>query len=62
MNSLLDGAHTLTCALMLLNTDLHGHVSRGLTKGSLEDTPPHETSTPESLRAPSKLTGLCALP
>uniref|UniRef100_A0A8C6AAV0 SEC7 domain-containing protein n=1 Tax=Marmota marmota marmota TaxID=9994 RepID=A0A8C6AAV0_MARMA len=22
-----DGAHTLTCALMLLNTDLHGHVS-----------------------------------
>lgn len=21
-----DGAHTLTCALMLLNTDLHGHV------------------------------------
>uniref|UniRef100_A0A8C3R5U1 SEC7 domain-containing protein n=1 Tax=Cyanoderma ruficeps TaxID=181631 RepID=A0A8C3R5U1_9PASS len=20
-----DGAHTLTCALMLLNTDLHGH-------------------------------------
>lgn len=25
----LDGIHTLTCALMLLNTDLHGHVSRG---------------------------------
>lgn len=24
-----DGAHTLTCALMLLNTDLHGHVSTG---------------------------------
>lgn len=23
---LADGAHTLTCALMLLNTDLHGHV------------------------------------
>lgn len=22
-----DGIHTLTCALMLLNTDLHGHVS-----------------------------------
>ena len=22
----LDGIHTLTCALMLLNTDLHGHV------------------------------------
>uniref|UniRef100_A0A8C6XYE7 Pleckstrin and Sec7 domain containing n=1 Tax=Naja naja TaxID=35670 RepID=A0A8C6XYE7_NAJNA len=22
-----DGAHTLACALMLLNTDLHGHVS-----------------------------------
>uniref|UniRef100_A0A4W3HCL7 SEC7 domain-containing protein n=1 Tax=Callorhinchus milii TaxID=7868 RepID=A0A4W3HCL7_CALMI len=22
-----DGVHTLTCALMLLNTDLHGHVS-----------------------------------
>lgn len=27
INSPLDGAHTLTCALMLLNTDLHGHVS-----------------------------------
>lgn len=27
VNSALDGAHTLTCALMLLNTDLHGHVS-----------------------------------
>ena len=25
----LDGIHTLTCALMLLNTDLHGHVSWG---------------------------------
>lgn len=25
----LDGIHTLTCALMLLNTDLHGHVSCG---------------------------------
>lgn len=24
-----DGAHTLTCALMLLNTDLHGHVNIG---------------------------------
>lgn len=24
-----DGAHTLTCALMLLNTDLHGHVCTG---------------------------------
>ncbi|MGH0150783.1 UNVERIFIED_CONTAM: hypothetical protein FKN15_048517 [Acipenser sinensis] len=24
-----DGVHTLTCALMLLNTDLHGHVSEG---------------------------------
>lgn len=24
-----DGIHTLTCALMLLNTDLHGHVSAG---------------------------------
>ncbi|XP_060152268.1 PH and SEC7 domain-containing protein 2 isoform X4 [Globicephala melas] len=24
-----DGIHTLTCALMLLNTDLHGHVVRG---------------------------------
>lgn len=24
--STVDGAHTLTCALMLLNTDLHGHV------------------------------------
>lgn len=22
-----DSVHTLTCALMLLNTDLHGHVS-----------------------------------
>lgn len=29
----LDGIHTLTCALMLLNTDLHGHVSRGGRKG-----------------------------
>uniref|UniRef100_A0A4W5P2Y5 SEC7 domain-containing protein n=1 Tax=Hucho hucho TaxID=62062 RepID=A0A4W5P2Y5_9TELE len=25
-----DGAHTLTCALMLLNTDLHGHVCTAL--------------------------------
>lgn len=25
-----DGAHTLTCALMLLNTDLHGHVCTGV--------------------------------
>ena len=25
----LDGIHTLTYALMLLNTDLHGHVSWG---------------------------------
>lgn len=25
--SLPDAVHTLTCALMLLNTDLHGHVS-----------------------------------
>ncbi|XP_048371315.1 PH and SEC7 domain-containing protein 2 [Sphaerodactylus townsendi] len=25
-----DGIHTLTCALMLLNTDLHGHVNSGL--------------------------------
>lgn len=23
-----DGVHALTCALMLLNTDLHGHVRR----------------------------------
>lgn len=30
----LDGAHTLTCALMLLNTDLHGHVSEGMASGS----------------------------
>lgn len=29
INPPLDGAHTLTCALMLLNTDLHGHVSWG---------------------------------
>lgn len=33
-NSPLDGAHTLTCALMLLNTDLHGHVSGGMASGS----------------------------
>uniref|UniRef100_A0A670Y7J7 SEC7 domain-containing protein n=1 Tax=Pseudonaja textilis TaxID=8673 RepID=A0A670Y7J7_PSETE len=26
-STLEDGIHTLTCALMLLNTDLHGHVS-----------------------------------
>uniref|UniRef100_A0A8V5H8P4 Uncharacterized protein n=1 Tax=Melopsittacus undulatus TaxID=13146 RepID=A0A8V5H8P4_MELUD len=26
LRSELNGAHTLTCALMLLNTDLHGHV------------------------------------
>lgn len=32
INSPLDGAHTLTCALMLLNTDLHGHVSWGRGK------------------------------
>lgn len=25
-----DGVHCLTCAMMLLNTDLHGHVSVGL--------------------------------
>lgn len=25
-----DAVHTLTCALMLLNTDLHGQVSVGL--------------------------------
>lgn len=30
----LDGIHTLTCALMLLNTDLHGHVSWGSIKGT----------------------------
>ena len=30
-----DGAHTLTCALMLLNTDLHGHVWTACTKFSL---------------------------
>jgi hypothetical protein len=30
----LDGIHTLTCALMLLNTDLHGHVSWGSVKGT----------------------------
>lgn len=30
VSSTLDGAHTLTCALMLLNTDLHGHVSGGM--------------------------------
>ena len=29
----IDGIHTLTCALMLLNTDLHGHVSRGGREG-----------------------------
>lgn len=29
----LDGIHTLTCALMLLNTDLHGHVSWGSPGG-----------------------------
>ena len=27
---LLDGVHCLTCAMMLLNTDLHGHVSVGV--------------------------------
>lgn len=32
-----DGIHTLTCALMLLNTDLHGHVSTALRKA---DIPP----------------------
>lgn len=38
----LDGIHTLTCALMLLNTDLHGHVSRGGRKGAcLLTDPPH---------------------
>uniref|UniRef100_A0A8C6JZ75 Uncharacterized protein n=1 Tax=Melopsittacus undulatus TaxID=13146 RepID=A0A8C6JZ75_MELUD len=30
-----DGAHTLTCALMLLNTDLHGHVSSHCQKPHL---------------------------
>lgn len=36
----LDGIHTLTCALMLLNTDLHGHVSWGGRAGvcSLTDS------------------------
>lgn len=38
----LDGIHTLTCALMLLNTDLHGHVSWGGWTGACAFTdPPH---------------------
>lgn len=36
----LDGIHTLTCALMLLNTDLHGHVSCGGRKGACARTDP----------------------
>lgn len=39
----LDGAHTLTCALMLLNTDLHGHVSESLAGGNPPKTDCLET-------------------
>lgn len=54
----LDGAHTLTCALMLLNTDLHGHVSEGLASGS------QKTRDLKALggQAPPNLTSLCFPP
>lgn len=38
VHSALDGAHTLTCALMLLNTDLHGHVSGEWREGAGRQT------------------------
>lgn len=63
VNSPLDGAHTLTCALMLLNTDLHGHVSGGLGGGRWEN--PVRILQGLGGKGPTphtpKLTGLCAL-
>lgn len=35
----LDGVHCLTCAMMLLNTDLHGHVSVGVWSCLTEKAP-----------------------
>lgn len=59
VNSLLDGAHTLTCALMLLNTDLHGHVSRGA--GGREPGAPRPGPQGLGGEGLPKLRGLCAL-
>lgn len=57
VNSPLDGAHTLTCALMLLNTDLHGHVSGGggvLAGGNPENRLRPETSRPGAQGPPHR--------
>uniref|UniRef100_G3T563 Pleckstrin and Sec7 domain containing 2 n=1 Tax=Loxodonta africana TaxID=9785 RepID=G3T563_LOXAF len=50
-----DGIHTLTCALMLLNTDLHGHVvgvgvghTLSLTHPELSVYPPFASPLPET--------------
>lgn len=39
LSLLLDGVHCLTCAMMLLNTDLHGHVSVGVWSCLTERAP-----------------------
>lgn len=61
VSSPLDGAHTLTCALMLLNTDLHGHVSGGRA-GRSQKTNPWPDIQDLGGQGPSKLTGFCCLP